>query len=225
MRHCRRRWCSTTVCQRCLPPRWKGSTCPEPENHPQGEGAATAHQLLILADHIGAICVATPEASRTLMPELFAQGARLSFDAEQLIALCNRAAHEWREWGTQLELETGPMPLFEECAVVPLHAAAPPAPKSSRRPRRRASRPSAALRVFRARRVACAPRRHAVPPAAPAATPARVSEFERMCVLLVGEEARVRRPLRGTLDEAGFRVVEAADGRQGLSLAIECSPR
>lgn len=203
----------------------EGLDQPWPEDHSQGEGAATAHQLLILADRIGAICVATPEASRALMPELFAQGARLSFDAEQLIALCNRTAHEWREWGTQLELETGPMPLFEECAVVPLPAAAPPAPEIAPQ-----AAPASKPAVAGAPRVSGAPSgvrptQTPLPPAAPAATPARVSEFERMCVLLVGEEARVRSPLRGTLDEAGFRVVEAADGRQGLSLAIELQPQ
>ena len=31
--------------------------------------------------------------------------------------------------------------------------------------------------------------------------------------------------MRGTLAESGFRVVEAADGRQGLSLAIELQPQ
>ena len=97
-------------------------------DHAQDADAATAHQLLTLADHIGAICVATPAASRALMPELFALGGRLSFAAEQLIALCDRAAHEWREWGVQLDLETGPMPLFEECAAVPLPEVVPDPP-------------------------------------------------------------------------------------------------
>jgi diguanylate cyclase (GGDEF)-like protein len=68
-----------------------------------------------------------------------------------------------------------------------------------------------------------------VAPAAPAvARPAAVTRDAAaapMCVLLVGDEARVRGPLRGTLAEAGFRVAEAADGRQGLSLAIELQPQ
>ena len=51
------------------------------------------------------------------------------------------------------------------------------------------------------------------------------AESAPMCVLLVGDESRVRKPLRGTLAEAGFRVVEAVDGRQGLSLAIELQPQ
>jgi diguanylate cyclase (GGDEF)-like protein len=46
-----------------------------------------------------------------------------------------------------------------------------------------------------------------------------------MCALLVGDEARVRGPLRDALAGAGFRVVEAADGRQGLSQAIELQPQ
>jgi diguanylate cyclase (GGDEF)-like protein len=43
--------------------------------------------------------------------------------------------------------------------------------------------------------------------------------------LLVGDEARVRGPLRGMLTDAGYRVAEAADGRQGLTLAIELQPQ
>jgi diguanylate cyclase (GGDEF)-like protein len=46
-----------------------------------------------------------------------------------------------------------------------------------------------------------------------------------MCILLVGDEARVRGPLRGMLADAGYRVAEAADGRHGLTLAIELQPQ
>ncbi len=187
-----------------------------PADHPRGADAATAHQLLTLADQIGAICAATPAASRALLPELFARGSRLSFDAESLISLCNRAAHGWREWGTQLELETGPMPLFEECADVPPAQAAPDAPAAVAQ-----VAPAVAKR---------APATPANPPRAaasvtPPVTPAWDADVAPMCVLLVGDEARVRGPLRGTLAAAGFRVAEAADGRQGLSLAIELQPQ
>lgn len=203
---------------------------PEAMGLPQGSGAADAHRLLTLADHIGAICVAAPSASRALMPELFAQGARLSFAAEQLIALCDRAAHEWREWGALLELETGPMPHFEECTAMPLPDMAPEAPPGealSEPPRAALDAPPdappgappnaspAASLDFSSRVPKIEPRRAA----------AGVAEPAQMCVLLVGDEARVRGPLRAMLAEAGYRVAEAADGRQGLSLAIELQPQ
>lgn len=208
---------------------------PEPADLPQASGAADAHRLLTLADHIGAICVAAPPASRALMPELFAQGARLSFAAEQLIALCDRAAHEWREWGTLLELETGPMPHFEECTVVPQPDMAPPGEASSEPPR---AVPGAALDAPREAPRGAPPGapQHASPTASldfssrvpkiePRRAVAGAAEPAQMCVLLVGDEARVRGPLRAMLVEAGYRVAEAADGRQGLSLAIELQPQ
>ena len=208
---------------------------PGPTNDAQGSGAANAHQLLTLADHIGAICVAAPAAARALMPELFELGSRLSFEADQLIALCDRAAHEWREWGPLLEVETGPMPHFEECAAVPLSDASP-VESSSEPPSLPPGEPPSGA----------AP---AAPPVvspgeAPGASPTASLDFSSgvpvtkrrsvaasstesapMCVLLVGDEARVRGPLRGMLTGAGYRVAEAADGRHGLTLAIELQPQ
>ena len=202
-----------------------------PADRPADSAAANAHRLLTLADHIGAICVTSPAASRALMPELFAQGSRLSFAAEQLIALCNRVAHGWREWGALLELETGPMPLFEECAAVPLPEMAlveasrvPPAAA----PRESPVAPSPVVPPGLARDAPAAASLDfgsAVPDVKRRHVAADSAESARMCVLLVGDEARVRGPLRGTLAAAGFRVAEAADGRQGLSLAFELQPQ
>ncbi|MBK7024535.1 MAG: diguanylate cyclase [Sulfuritalea sp.] len=195
-------------------------------DHAQDADAATAHQLLTLADHIGAICVATPAASRALMPELFALGGRLSFAAEQLIALCDRAAHEWREWGVQLDLETGPMPLFEECAAVPLPEVVPDPPAITRPAgATAAASPASGSGAAPAKPAPDAPVPAPAPAVAPPVAPPWDADVAPMCVLLVGDEARVRGPLRGTLAGAGFRVAEAADGRQGLSLAIELQPQ
>lgn len=215
---------------------------PGPTNHAQGSGWS-AHQLLTLADHIGGICVAVPAASRALMPELFAQGARLSFEADQLIALCDHVAHEWREWGTLLEVETGPMPHFEECAAVPLPDVAPlvppgepPSLPSSLPPSEPPGTPPPS--VSSAAPTAVSPSE--TPAASPAASldfspgvpeikrrsaAASAAESAQMCVLLVGDEARVRGPLRSMLAGAGYRVAEAADGRQGLTMAIELQPQ
>lgn len=78
----------------------------------QAADAALATQLLALADHIGSVCVAAPEQWRIMVPRLIQLGAKVSLDAEALGTLCDRVAHEWREWGSTLGLETGPMPCF-----------------------------------------------------------------------------------------------------------------
>lgn len=85
-----------------------------------GSGHPATRHLLALADHIGDICVAPRSEWRALMPLLFERGAQLSLKAAALIAICDRVAHEWREWGPLLEIETGPMPCFEESAAVRL---------------------------------------------------------------------------------------------------------
>jgi diguanylate cyclase (GGDEF)-like protein len=209
------------------------------EEHLQAAGAADALRLLALADHIGAVCVAAPADSRALMPRLFELGARQSFAAEQLIVLCNRAAHEWREWGTALEIETGPMPHFEEhpggplpdvapveaapapAAVPPpgLHLATPVAPPPAVPPRDAPLAPSAAPATASLDFAASAPE------AGPGGVAAGGTGPAPLCVLLVGDEARVRGPLRGALVEAGYRVAEAVDGRQGLARAVELQPQ
>ncbi len=154
--------------------------------------------LLQLADHIGDICVA-PEANwQGMMSALFDMGEALGIDAPNLIAICDRAAHDWREWGANLELATGPMPRFEQSELVPSADSATPS-----------SEPVAAATA-------------AARPAAPA--PAAPPRTGALRILLVGAEALVRAPLRGQLSSAGHRLVEADNGRQGLAAAIESQP-
>ena len=176
------------------------------------------HRLLRLADHIGDICVA-PEANwRAMMPALFEMGESLSLDATELIALCHRVAHEWREWGANLELATGPMPRFEQIELTPLPVAAAPA-----------SPEIAEVAAKVATKVA--PTVVAASPAATASAPvvakpaAAVPASGVLHVLLVGDPARVRQGLRAQLIAAGHRLVEADNGRQGLATAIESQPQ
>lgn len=44
------------------------------------------------------------------------------------------------------------------------------------------------------------------------------------CVLVVDDDAVLRRVVRAVLEADGFRVIEAADGEQGLKLAAEAQP-
>jgi diguanylate cyclase (GGDEF)-like protein len=207
----------------------------------QDAGATKARQLLTLADRIGAVCAAPPAAARGLMAELFALGRRLAFDTESLVTLCDRAAYEWREWGALLDIETGPMPHFEEGTAEPLPdvapAVAPEVASVAAPPAASPVEPPVVPPVAPAPPVVAPDAPPAAPPAAsldfasavPEAKGRRVAagstESAPMCVLLVGDEARVRGPLRGMLAESGYRVVEAADGRQGLGLAIELQPQ
>ena len=167
----------------CIRDRVEAFELPELLDLQEGSGDPLAQQLLVLADHIAGICAAAPERWRERMPRLFQLGGGLAFGAAELVELCDRTAHEWREWGAMLEIETGPMPHFEDC-----------------------------------------------PPSAPVEAPVAVpipagAEPAQASILVVGDEARLRLPLRPLLATGGHRVAEAADGRQGLAMAIEMRPQ
>lgn len=157
-----------------------------PPSGPDDSGRPATRHLLALADHIGDICVAPRNDWRALMPPLFERGERLSLKAAALIAICDRVAHEWREWGPLLEIETGPMPCFEEVTAVRLESV-----------------------NARSGQVA----------------PAGNDAVQGMCILVVGDQERVRNPLCGALAAAGHSVFDAANGRQGLAMAIELQPQ
>ena len=185
---------------------------PEPvAGNQQAPAVAAAQQVLALADHIGAICVAAPAEWHALMPRLFELGAHLAFEPDTLIALCDRTAHEWREWGTQLGIETGPMPHFDHGAAVPVSAAAPSV-------------------VAHATSAVASGAATLAPSGAPSSTPVAMAgtvaaRIGNTCILVVGDEVRVRRPVCSMLGESGHQVFEAASGRQGLAMAIELQPQ
>jgi len=157
------------------------------EPGPQDAAAQlVTRQLLELADHVADICVAPRAGWRRLMPRLFQLGARLGLDVIVLIAICDRAAHEWREWGSALEVDTGPTPRFEN---VP---AEPEAPRTA------ANEPAAA---------------------------ASPGDGQGISILVVGDQDRVRMQLCEVLSAAGHTVFEAANGGQGLAMAIELRPQ
>lgn len=172
----------------------------------------TLRQLLRLADHIAEICVAPESNWRAMMPALFELGERLSLDGTDLIALCHRTAHEWREWGASLELETGPMPRFEQIELTPLPMiAAAPSP---------AIPPTTEVPAAKSAGV------QPPPSATPVVSaPLAADRMGGLQILLVGDEARVRQPLRAQLNAAGHRLAEVDCGRQGLATAIELHPQ
>jgi DNA-binding response OmpR family regulator len=59
----------------------------------------------------------------------------------------------------------------------------------------------------------------------PGARDAGAAEADDRCVLVVDDDAVLRRVVRAVLEADGFRVLEAHDGRQGLELAASERPR
>ena len=151
---------------------------------PEGSSQLIVQSLLALADCIGDVCLAPQADCRALMPKLFRLGSRLSLDGGPLVALCERVAHEWRDWGALLGIETGPIPLFEPWSDLP--------------DARDSDGPGAM---------------------------ASLGLTEPMRILVVGDQKSIRNPLCSVLRAAGHEVFEAADGRQGLAMAIELQPQ
>jgi DNA-binding response OmpR family regulator len=61
--------------------------------------------------------------------------------------------------------------------------------------------------------------------ASPEATGAGPAEADDRCVLVVDDDAVLRRVVRAVLEADGFRVIEAHDGRQGLEMVAAERPR
>lgn len=61
--------------------------------------------------------------------------------------------------------------------------------------------------------------------ASPEATGAEAAADDNRCVLVVDDDAVLRRVVRAVLEADGFRVLEAHDGQQGLELAAAERPR
>jgi two-component system response regulator ResD len=76
----------------------------------------------------------------------------------------------------------------------------------------------------------------AAPPGGPGVSPGQVrrepvqdgagsAEADDRCVLVVDDDAVLRRVVRAVLEADGFRVIEAHDGQQGLEMAASERPR
>ena len=223
----------------------------EEQSLEKGSDPFVTRHLLALADRIADVCVAPQAEWRRLMPRLFQLGSRLGFDSPALIATCDRIAHEWREWGPTVEVDIGPMPRFED---VPAEEVEPPPPLPRIEPvlaRAVAAKPVPPVKAVPAADVVIVhvPPVEAVPApkveavrkpsveAAPAEPPAPPKQAEKpaaapaarsgqgMRILVVGDQERVRKQLCEALITAGHSVFEAANGRQGLAMALELQPQ
>lgn len=99
-----------------------------PESAPYENGSRPFQLLhaLVLARYIATICV-SPEADwRSMMPQLFMLGGRLSLEADALTELCDATVREWHDWGAMLNVKTKELPAFADMSSLP---AAPQMPE------------------------------------------------------------------------------------------------
>jgi diguanylate cyclase (GGDEF)-like protein len=73
-------------------------------------------QSLALARGIAHACLAAEDEHASHLPRLLQLGRRLSMDSEELLALCDGIAREWKEWAAILNVMTQPVPSFAELA-------------------------------------------------------------------------------------------------------------
>lgn len=92
-----------------------------PENASFAEGSRQANMLqsLVLAQYIAEVCVAPDEARRSMVPQLYMLGGRLSLDSEALTQMCDQVVADWQEWGALLSVDTSHLPPFEELSNPP----------------------------------------------------------------------------------------------------------
>lgn len=89
---------------------------PDPLPLPPGDRALTLVRLLQMAARMAAVCLADGRDQPARMLDLLAAGARVGIDPPDLIALCDRVAAEWRDWGQILQVHTCAVPPFAELA-------------------------------------------------------------------------------------------------------------
>ncbi|MBX9848342.1 MAG: diguanylate cyclase [Rhodocyclaceae bacterium] len=92
---------------------------PETATFAEGSRQANMLQSLVLAQHVAEVCVAQEDGRRSMVPQLYLLGGRLSLDSEALTQMCDQVAAEWQEWGALLSVDTAPIPPFEELSKLP----------------------------------------------------------------------------------------------------------
>lgn len=92
-----------------------------PEQAPYAQGSRPYVLLwsLALAERIADICLAGESERRAMMPQLLMLGGKLAIAGDDLVALCNAVARDWREWGALLNVATTVVPPFEDLSRPP----------------------------------------------------------------------------------------------------------
>lgn len=92
-----------------------------PENAAFAEGSRQSNMLqsLLLASYIADVCMAHESARRSMVPQLYMLGSRLSLDSETITQLCDQVVANWHEWGALLSVDAAVLPPFEELSKPP----------------------------------------------------------------------------------------------------------
>ncbi len=77
---------------------------------------------LMLASKVATICMAQPQQRRAMMANLLLLGGKLSMDAADLLALCDRVVCDWTHWCSLLKVPSYDLPPFVDL----MNAPAPP---------------------------------------------------------------------------------------------------
>lgn len=160
----------------------------------EGGRESTLMQCLIVARAVSEICLAPGVEQGGLMPAVIKLAQRLGLCKEDFAAACERIARDWVEWSKLLQLETTEPPQFAD--LIERSGGVTPA---------------------------------AVPAPADAGGTktdggSAVPREGGMRVLVVDDEASVRKLMCAVLADAGHTVFEAENGRVGLERALDIQP-
>lgn len=171
--------------------------------YPENPRLRSLARAMELARQIAAVCVAEDAARASTAARLVETAAELKIDSEALVGDCQRVVRLLGEWAALLKLRQPPPPDFSMLTgVAPVgRSAAPPEPQSAE-------------------------------PVAPTVTDERQEDRQLRAstgnvlrALVVDDEERTRGALRHVLEQGGFEVYEAANGRQGMERALEVQPQ
>jgi diguanylate cyclase (GGDEF)-like protein len=170
---------------------------PERAGYQVGGREHALTQSLIMAEAIAELCLTSDLERPRLLPRIFQLASGLGLDNDAVVAVCDRLAKEWLEWGEILKLPTAPMEPFADLA-------------------------KAANSMEPAPATGMAESSGDEPAAAPGASAAPMRGLR---VLVIDDDASIRALLRGVLERSGHRVYEGANGRVGLEMALEIQPQ
>ncbi len=185
---------------------------PEESGYADGSREFVIVHSLHLASFIAEVFLAEEAERPNLMHRLFELGSRLAFDEAAVNDLCDGVVREWRAWGSLLELATLDIPPFSELASRGEAIAASLATEAKARAEKLREEPPPV-----------AGGASLAGDASPLALPAGM--VPTMRVLIVDDDASMRALVRKVLETVGHQVLEAADGRSGMEMALEFQPQ
>ena len=184
---------------------------PEESGYADGSREFVIAHSLHLASFVAEVFLAEEAERPNLMSRLFEIGTRLSLDATTVNDLCDGVVREWQAWGSLLELETLEIPPFSELASRGEVIAASLATAA----RERAIKDDGELRLQTAIQAQHGGEQLAL----------SAGVLQPMRVLVVDDDGSMRGLVRKVLETVGHQVIEAADGRAGMEMALEFQPQ